>query len=166
MDIYKRYWKKDTSSHSLVTIGRIMTLVFVVLGCLIAPQLGADRFKGIFNFIQEFQGFISPGILAAFVFGIVFKRTPAAAGVSSLLLNVPVYGFLLIYFGDIAFLNRMAITFVLLVITMTVITVIKPLPQPVEMPVRGDIDLKPAPMIKWLGGIVIAITITFYIIFW
>ena len=166
MDIYKRYWKKDTSSRSLVTVGRIMTLVFVILGCLIAPQLGADRFKGIFNFIQEFQGFISPGILAAFVFGLVFKLTPAAAGVAALLLNVPVYGFLLMYFGDIAFLNRMAITFVLLIITMTAITVLKPLPRPVEMPVRGDIDMKPAPMIKWLGGIVIAITITFYIIFW
>ena len=60
----------------------------------------------------------------------------------------------------------MALTFVLLIITMTAITVIKPLPRPVEMPVREDLDMKPAPMIKWLGGIVIAITITLYIIFW
>lgn len=51
-----------------------MTLLFVVLGCLIAPFLGDPRFMGIFTYIQEFQGYISPGILAAFIFGILVKK--------------------------------------------------------------------------------------------
>jgi len=167
IDLYKRHLKKDASPHSLVTVGRITTLLFVIIGCTIAPQLGNPKFKGIFNYIQEFQGFISPGILAAFVFGLIFKRTPAAAAVAAIVLNVPVYGVLYLAASDhIAFLNRMAITFASLIAVMAVITYLKPLKEPVVMPVREGIDMKPAPTVLWLGGIVIAVTITLYIIFW
>ncbi len=166
MDLYKRHWKKDASSKSIINIGRLMTVLFAFTGCLIAPQLGNPRFQGIFNYIQEFQGFISPGILAAFVFGLIFKRAPAAAGVASLILNVPVYGILLKYFSNIAFLNRMAITFIILILTMAVITIIKPLDQPKVLPSTGKVDLKPAPSVTWFGAAIIAVTVALYIIFW
>ncbi|MFC1542121.1 solute:sodium symporter family transporter [Candidatus Latescibacterota bacterium] len=166
MDLYKRHFNKDASQHSLVTVGRIMTIVFVLIGCIIAPQLGAERFKGIFNYIQEFQGFISPGILAAFVFSLIIKRTPPAAGVAALIMNVPIYGFLLKYFGEIAFLNRMAITFVLVLIIMTIITLIKPLKEPKTLPERAGFDMEQSPRVLWLGIVVIAITIALYIFFW
>ncbi|MFC1693866.1 solute:sodium symporter family transporter [Candidatus Latescibacterota bacterium] len=166
LDLYKRHFKKDVSPHSLVTVGRIMTIVFVVIGCLIAPQLGAERFKGIFNYIQEFQGFISPGILAAFVFGLIFKRTPPTAGVAALILNVPIYGFLLKYFGEIAFLNRMAITFVCIILTMALITAVKPLKEPKVMPVKRDFDMRTTPSVIWMGTAVIAVTLCLYVIFW
>jgi len=166
MDIYKRHFKKDASGESLVKIGRWATLVFVLVVCLIAPQLGSPKFKGIFNYIQEFQGFISPGILAAFVFGLFVKRTPAAAGITSLILSVPAYGFLKWQFGSIAFLNRMAITFVLLVIVMAVITALRPLKEPKVMPVNKDFDMRSSPALKGLCVLVIAITLVLYIIFW
>jgi SSS family solute:Na+ symporter len=166
MDIYKRHFKKDASGESLVKIGRWATLVFVLVVCLIAPQLGSPKFKGIFNYIQEFQGFISPGILAAFVFGLFVKRTPAAAGITSLILSVPAYGFLKWQFGSIAFLNRMAITFVLLLIVMAVITALRPLKEPKVMPVNKDFDMRSSPALKGLCVLVIAITLVLYIIFW
>lgn len=166
MDIYKRHLKKDASGESLVKIGRWATLVFVLVVCLIAPQLGNPKFKGIFNYIQEFQGFISPGILAAFVFGLFIKRTPPAAGVSSLILTVPVYGFLMLAFGKIAFLNRIAITFVVMIVVMGLITLIKPLKVPKVLPVNKDFDMRPTPVLKGLCVFVIAITLVLYIIFW
>jgi SSS family solute:Na+ symporter len=166
MDIYKRHFKKDASGESLVKIGRWATLVFVLVVCLIAPQLGNPKFKGIFNYIQEFQGFISPGILAAFVFGLFVKRTPAAAGITSLILSVPAYGFLKWQFGSIAFLNRMAITFALLLIVMAVITALRPLKEPKVMPVNKDFDMRSSPALKGLCLLVIAITLVLYIIFW
>ncbi len=123
MDLYKRHIKKDTPSRSLITIGRIMTVIFVVSGCMIAPQLGNPKFQGIFHYIQDFQGYISPGILAAFVFGLIIKRAPPSAAVTALLLNVPVYGILhLKHFDNIVFLNKMAITFGTLILAMTIIT--------------------------------------------
>jgi SSS family solute:Na+ symporter len=109
----------------------------------------------------------------------VFKRAPASAGVAALVLNPLIYGLLFVFFGDIgyfeeigislgkiAFLNRMAITFGLLIAIMTIITVCRPLCKPKEMPVREGIDMKPAPSVLWLGGAVIAAVIAFYIIFW
>lgn len=167
MDLYKRHFKKDLSPHSTVTIGRISTVVFVIVGCSIAPFLGDPRFKGIFHYIQDFQGYISPGILTAFVFGMIFKRAPAAAGVTSLLLNVPVYGILhLKYFDHIAFLDKMAITCGVLVLAMAVITWLRPLKEPKVMPVTEDMDLRPSGSVVWLGALVILITVSLYIIFW
>jgi SSS family solute:Na+ symporter len=166
MDLFKRHLKKDASEKLLVMMGRIMTVVFVIIGCLVAPKVGDPKFKGMFHYIQEFQGYISHGILATFVFGLLFKRAPAAAGVTGLLLCVPVYGFLHWQFGDIVFLNRMAITFGVVILVMAIITILKPLPQPKVLPIREEFDMKPSGSVLWLGGAVIAITIALYIIFW
>jgi SSS family solute:Na+ symporter len=166
MDLFKRYWKQDASQKSIITTGRVTTFIFVMIGCAIAPQLGHPRFQGIFNYIQEFQGYISPGILAAFLFGLVFKRAPQAAGVAALVINPLVYGFLAWQFGDIAFLNRMAITFGIIVLVMTVLTLARPLEKPMVMPVRETFDMRPAPAVKYLGIAVVLITIMLYIIFW
>jgi len=166
MDLYKRHLKKDASGESLVKMGRLATLIFVFLVCLLAPHLANPKFKGIFNYIQEFQGYISPGILAAFVFGLFSRRTPAVAGLASLLGCVPLYGFLQWKFGYIAFLNRMAITFVILIIIMAIITWLKPLPEPKKLPVQANFDLRPAPALRWLGPLIIVVTLILYIIFW
>ena len=166
MDLFRRHWKKDASEKTLIWTGRVTTAVFVVIGMLIAPKLGDPRFMGIFTYIQEFQGYISPGILAVFVFGMFFKKAPPAAGVTGLILTVPVYGFLHWQFGGIAFLNRMAITFVIILIVMAIITKLKPLAEPKVMPVREEFDMRPTPSVIWLGALVIAITLVLYVIFW
>ena len=166
MDLFKRHWKKDASQKALIWTGRLATAVFVVIGMFIAPKLGDPRFMGIFTYIQEFQGYISPGILAVFVFGMVFKKAPPMAGVTGLLLTVPVYGFLHWQFGTIAFLNRMAITFGVVLLVMLFITLARPLAEPKVLPVREEFDMRPTPSIVWLGGLVIVVTIALYIIFW
>ncbi len=166
IDLYKRHWKKDASQQEIVKMGRIITVLFVIIVCLIAPKLGNPKFKGIFNYIQEFQGYISPGILAAFIFGLFSKRTPPAAGITALFLCVPVYGFLQLKFGDIAFLNRMAISFAIIMLAMAIITIAKPLPQPKVMPVKENFDMTSTPLVPFLGTLVIIATVTLYIIFW
>lgn len=188
IDIFKRHIKKDASPHSLVTVGRIATLIFVVVGCFIAPVIDNPKYQGVFNFIQDFQGYVTPGILACFLFGFVIKRTPAAAAITGLLLNVPVYGImhvtpdfltrtglagkialldkLAVTFGQMAFLNKMAATFVVIAIAMLLVTMIKPLKELKQMPVNPDIDMKPAPSVVWLGCTIILATIVLYVIFW
>ena len=59
----------------------------------------------------------------------------------------------------------MAITFALVILTMTIITVFNPLPKPKKMPVQKDFDMRPAPSIIWLGSAVLAAVFGFYIIF-
>ena len=166
MDVYKRHLRKDASGESLVKIGRWATLVFVLVVCLIAPQLGNPKFKGIFNYIQEFQGFISPGIVAAFLFGLFIKKTPPAAGITALLLSVPVYGVLMWKFGSIAFLNRIGLTFGFLLLVMAVITALRPLKVPRVLPVQANFDMRSTPTLKWLCALVLVLTAVLVIIFW
>ncbi len=84
MDLYRQYLNRSASQKNLVFVGRFCVGVFVVIGCLISPILDDPRFGGIFTYIQEFQGFISPGILAVFVFGFVARRAPAVCGIVGL----------------------------------------------------------------------------------
>lgn len=166
MDLYKRYMKADASPKQIVTMGRTSTMIFVLLGCLIAPSLGDPRFQGIFTYIQEFQGYISPGILAAFIFGFLVKKAPPAAGLAALIVCVPVYGGLQYFFGEIAFLNRMAITFGIILLIMAGITVARPLAKPVELPRRAGFDMTPTPNAVWFGATVVVLTLVLYAIFW
>ncbi len=117
----------------------------MLIGCLIAPQLG--RYGGIFSFMQDLQGFISPGILAAFLFGFAVQRTPAAAALIGMLINVPIYGLLhLPAFSGICFLNKMAFTFTVIVLVMALVTVWRPRTEPVNMPINARFDQRPDPL--------------------
>jgi SSS family solute:Na+ symporter len=177
MDIWKRMLDKNPDQKQTVKIGRITTGIFLLIGCLIAPALDNPALKGIFTYIQEFQGFISPGILAAFAFGMLIKKAPRKAGVVALILNPIIYGLLLIFFGqlpvfggvniaEVAFLNRMAITFIIIIVAMAIMTIIKPLDKPVTLPERKDFDSTASPLVKRLSAVVIIAVIALYIIFW
>jgi len=166
MDIFKKYIKKDSSEKNLIMVGRICVGVFVGIGCFISPLLGDPQFSGIFTYIQEFQGFISPGILAVFIFGLVIKKAPGICGIVGLIINPIIYGFLKIVLPDLAFLDRMAISFTGVLIVMGIITLIKPLKVPKIMPAKSTIDLEPSKIAKTIGIFVIAATLVLYAIFW
>jgi SSS family solute:Na+ symporter len=89
IDLYTRYIKKDATQKQQVTIGRIATAVIVVVACLWAPVISG--FQGVFRYIQEIWGFISPGIVAAFLIGLIIRRAPTTAGRTALLLGPILY---------------------------------------------------------------------------
>ena len=165
MDIFRKV-KKDASQTALVMCGRVCIVVFVLIAILIAPSLGSPQFGGIFTFIQEFQGFISPGILAIFLFGLLVHRAPRAAGTVGLILNPILYGTLKYAAPGIAFLDRMAICFGVLLVVLTAMTLLKPLPEPVTMPVNLKMDLTPSRGAKIAGLGVVALTLMLYAMFW
>jgi len=166
MDLYKRLFRRDAGDKALIRMGRLSTLVFVTIGCLIAPQLGRPSFKGIFTYIQEFQGYVSPGILAVFIFGLLVKKAPPMTGVTGLVLTVPIYGALQLIFPQVAFLNRMAVTFVAILIVLAVMTALKPLAEPRALPVREGYDMRPSRSVVFLGVFVVVATLALYAIFW
>jgi len=166
MDLYRKYIGPEAPQRTLVLIGRICVVVFVIIGCLIAPLLGHPRFGGIFKYIQEFQGFISPGILAVFVFGLLVKRAPPACGVVGLLLNPVMYGLLKLLIPSLAFLDRMALSFFCVLAVMGIITALRPLPEPFELPTKTHIELTSSRLAKGLGIAVVVATVVLYIVFW
>ena len=165
MDIFRKI-KKNASQVQLVTVGRISVVVFVFIAMLIAPRLDNPKFGGIFTFIQEFQGFISPGILSIFLFGVLVSRAPRACGTVGLILNPILYGSLKVFAPEIAFLNRMAICFFIILAVLALMTLLKPLPQPVTLPVNETMDMRTDGRTKIFGVAVILLTLTLYVIFW
>jgi len=164
IDLYKRYLNREASSRKLVTIGRIATGAFVVIGCLWAPAIAG--FGSVFKYIQMIWGFISPGIVAAFIFGMIVPLAPPLAATGAMLLGIPVYGLCLWVMPNVAFLHHMFITFCVLILYMAIVTVVKPLKEPKKLPVNKGIDMRSSPMIKIWGAIVVAATAVLYIIFW
>lgn len=163
MDIYKPHFNQEAKPKQLVKVGRYATAVLIFAGCLLAPL--PAKFEGVFQYIQMIWGFLSPGIVAVFIFGLIFRRAPLSAALSALILGIPIYGLLLWLAPEVAFLNHMAITFAALVLVMGAITLWRPLAQPVVFNTHSSIDLTPHPLAKWGGMVVIAITIFFYIYF-
>jgi SSS family solute:Na+ symporter len=91
IDFYNAYINKESTPRDQVRVGRITTGVIALLACLVAPLPG--QFEGVFAYIQEIWGFISPGIVAAFIGGLLIKRAPAIAGPTVLLLGAVLYAF-------------------------------------------------------------------------
>ncbi|GAB2713083.1 sodium/sugar symporter [Hymenobacter frigidus] len=142
LDVYQKVFNRDASEKQLVNVGKIAVVVAMVLGVLIAPHLGIDK-KGGFEFIQEYTGFVSPGIFAMFILGFFWKRTTSTAALfatvggfvlSVLLKLLPQYADLsfLAFIGfasrsaegiyEIPFLDRMGIVFMLCVLVMVLIS--------------------------------------------
>ncbi len=166
MDLYGKLFRKGASQKELVTTGRVCVIVFVLIACLIAPSLNNPKWGGVFTFIQEFQGFVSPGVLAVFLFGFFSKRTPRYVGWLGILLNVAIYGGLKLFANDIAFLNRMAISFGVICAIIALLTLIRPSSKPVELPQNGALVMEHSQGAKWAGIAVCIATVALYIIFW
>ncbi|MGQ9560629.1 MAG: solute:sodium symporter family transporter [Candidatus Oleimicrobiaceae bacterium] len=185
VDIYARYLRPQASTRSLVQVGRLVTTIIVAVACLWAPIIA--RFKGVFSYIQEIWGFISPGIVAAFLVGLVVKKAPPAAGKGAMLIGLPVYGFCrfgrflwrlpglkgfapgfyraVAAFNNWAFLHHMALVFLLLAGYMLIVTKAAPLQRPATMPV-SKLDVRNHPQVYLLGTTIIALTAALYAMFW
>jgi len=160
--------KQPLNDKQLVGFGRFFVVLFVLIAAGLAPLLENPTLGGIFTFIQEFQGFISPGILAIFLFGLLVKKAPRICGVVGLVLNPILYGFLkwTPATADIAFLNRMAICFGVILLVLAVLTAVKPLKEPIEFKANPDMDMTPSPIAKTTGIVVVVLTLILYGIFW
>ncbi|MDZ4705703.1 MAG: sodium/solute symporter [Saprospiraceae bacterium] len=77
LDIYKKI-NPEASEKYLVRIGRITVVIAILIALIIAPFMGIDK-KGGFQYIQEYTGFVSPGIFAMFLLGFFWKKTTANA---------------------------------------------------------------------------------------
>src|SRR5688572_19249925 len=147
LDIYKKFFNKDATEKHLVIVGRIAIVVSMFLAGLIAPFMGIDK-KGGFQYIQDYTGFVSPGIFAIFILGFFWKRTTATAALIAAIITFPLsllFKFLpdfvdlslLEQFGfaarnpesaifEIPFIDRMGFVFLIVVALMVVISIMDP----------------------------------------
>ena len=174
IDIYQRLIHPKASEKSIVRLGRILTIVFVILGCVAAPLLT----DGVFSFIQQFQGFIWPGVVAAFLGAFLLPRAPAAAGSVALLLGPILYALFQTLnkeglFANVLeqrvlhmhFLMQVLACFGIIFAIMIGMALVNPLPKPRKLPVREDIALKTEPIVKVAAALVIAAVGVLFLIF-
>ncbi len=120
MDIYKQLINKDASEKQLVKIGRIGSAIALVIAILVAPQL--KSLSQAFQYIQEFTGFVSPGILLIFLAGLFWKRTTANAALWAATLSIPLSAAFRFFVPELAFLDRMVAVFVILAVLLIAIS--------------------------------------------
>ncbi|MGZ8542228.1 MAG: sodium:solute symporter family transporter, partial [Chitinophagaceae bacterium] len=131
LDIYRKYFNKDASEKRLVRVGRWAVIIAMLIAAIVTPAL--KSLDQAYQFIQEYVGFFSPGVLAIFLLGMFWKPTTANAALAGALLTVPfstVLKFLPSWtngaFPDYPFLDRMTITFFAVVLVMVVMSLAKP----------------------------------------
>lgn len=112
LDIYNTIFNKSASETNLVLVGRITAGVALVIGAIVAPALSV--LEQAFQYIQEFTGFLSPGVLVVFIFGLFWKRSSSNAAMAVVLLSIPLSFGLKVFFPELPFLDRMSLCFLLL----------------------------------------------------
>lgn len=88
MDIYKPYLEKKGAANKDVTIGRISGAVALIIAAFVAPMLG--NIEQAFQYIQEYTGLVSPGILAVFMLGLFYKKATNKGAIVGILVSIPI----------------------------------------------------------------------------
>ncbi|QQL50388.1 sodium:solute symporter family transporter [Mucilaginibacter ginkgonis] len=149
LDIYKKAIKPDATDRQLVNLGKVAVVIAMLLGVVLSLIIGESLMgegKQGFQYIQEYTGFVSPGIFAMFILGFFWKRTTSSAAVFG-----AVGGFILSCFFkflpqlvnlqflastgfskqndkgvyEIPFIDRMGFVFLICVIGMWIISVVE-----------------------------------------
>ncbi|MBI9020339.1 MAG: sodium/solute symporter [Verrucomicrobia bacterium] len=163
MDVYQRYINRKASQFRLVTMGRVFIGVFVVIGCVVAPMLVNN--KSVFEFIQKFQGFVSTGILAVFIYGLLNRTSAPWAGVIGLVANPIIYGILTTVYPEMHFLYSMAYSLLIVLAIMTAYGLVWK-QERVVFAHNTTMDLTSSKGALVAGLVVCALTVALYVIFW
>ncbi|MDH4090726.1 MAG: sodium/solute symporter [Cyclobacteriaceae bacterium] len=131
LDLYKKFINKNASERSIVRTGRWAVIISMVIAGLVAPAL--QTLDQAYQFIQEYIGFIAPGVLAIFLMGLFWKKTTSSAALTGALLTIPISTILKFLpgitngtFPDYPFIDRMSITFLFIVFVMVVMSIAVP----------------------------------------
>ncbi|WP_296701186.1 sodium/sugar symporter [Algoriphagus sp.] len=165
MDIYQKYFSKNASETKQVRVGRITAVVAFLVAAIVAPALG--QLDQAFQFIQEYTGFISPGVFAIFFFGVFWKKTTSNAALVGAALSIPLSVILKIGMPDLPFLDRMGVVFLILAALMIAISLYegKGKDHPNSIEINKEL-FKTSASFKIGAFLIAGITAALYIVFW
>ena len=150
MDIYKKYINRDADDRRLVRVGRLTSLAALVIAAIaVQPLLGG--LDQAFQYIQEYSGFIYPGIIVVFGLGLLWKRASSRAAVWTAIITIPLGVLFKIFLGGVPFQLRAGYIFIILLAFFVILSLIDRKFISVELPAQKDCGT----MLKWakiLGG--------------
>jgi len=187
LDVYQKVFNTKATEKNLIATGKITIVVAMLLAVIIAPYLGIDK-KGGFQYIQEYTGFVSPGIFAMFILGFFWKKTTSSAAlfatiggfIMSLILKaLPNFadlswlsstGFAIknsegVY--EIPFIDRMGFVFIFCVIGMIIISKLQKVSTAESKGLEIDVNMFKTSRSFAVGAIIIIGLLTaLYSIYW
>lgn len=144
MDIYKQYINKNASQKKLVSVGRLTAVASLVIAAIaVEPLLGG--LDQAFQYIQEYSGFIYPGIIVVFGLGLLWKRASSTAAVWTSILTVPMGVLFKVAFPEMPFQFRMGYIFIVLLIIFVTLSMMDKKLIETDLPIEKDRKQ----MLKW-----------------
>ena len=175
MDIYKQYIRPNANDKETVNTGRISAAVALLVAGIMAPLLGG--IDQAFQFIQEYTGVVSPGILAVFMLGLFWKKTTNKGAIIGTLSSIPIAMYFKVapkgwsnnsfFLNDIPFLDQMGYT---ALITMVIIVIASHIQNRGKKDIKGiEISketFKTSPFFNVISFAIMLILTALYAIFW
>ncbi|HEX7761068.1 MAG TPA: sodium/sugar symporter [Caulobacteraceae bacterium] len=168
LDVYAQLRKGSSEKH-LVLVGRLAAITAVVIGILAAkPLLGS--FDQAFQYIQEFTGFFTPGIVVIFMLGMFWKRATTAgaltAAIGSFVLSAAFWAAQKFGYYDLPFMNRVGVVFLISLAAAVAVSLAWPARKQVSVVSLEGVSFKTSTAFNIAGLGVILILIALYTIFW
>lgn len=174
MDIYKQYINKNASDKQTVNVGRLSAFVALIIACIVAPLLGG--LDQAFQFIQEFTGMVSPGILAVFMLGLFWKKTTNKGAIIGALTSIPIAMYFKVapkgwstsaIFVDLPWMDQMGYTAVLTMVVIAIASYIQHNGADDEKAIKIKKELfKTSPLYNIGAFAILIILVVLYSLFW
>jgi len=160
MDIYKPFFKPEADEQRLVTVGRVAGIMALLTAIAIAPQL--SNLEQAFQFIQDFTGLVSPGVVCIFIFGLFWKKASPNAALWTAIVTIPLSFFI----EKVVFPDRMGLVFVILSLFLITISLIDNKESDAKAIDHSSINLKTSDVFNIASIGVFGILTVLYLIFW
>jgi len=164
LDIYAKA-KTGASEQHLVMVGRITAVIAVIIGIAAARPLlgGADQ---VFQLIQEYTGFFTPGIVVIFMLGLFWKRATTASALVATAGSVILSLALKFGMPDMPFMNRVGVVFLLALAAAVIVALVAPQKKEVNVVSLEGVSYKTTKGFNIAGLGVILILIALYAVWW
>jgi len=174
MDIYREYMNTNASDKTTVNVGRLTAAIALIIACFIAPFLG--ELDQAFQYIQEYTGIVSPGILGVFLLGLFWKKTTNKAAIIGALASIPIAMYFKVapngwssngFFVDVPFMDQMGYTTLLTMLVIAILSYVqhKGADDEKGIPITKDL-FKTSPTFNIGAFAVMIMLVALYAFFW
>lgn len=169
LDIYKPFFQEKIEDEAvrerhLVRVGKTSAAVAILIGVIMAPMLG--NLDQAFQYIQEYTGFISPGVVAVFLLGLFWKRTSTNAALTAVILAIPLSTAFKFLAPALPFMDRMGICFLIIAAIMVAISLWENKQADKRAIVFEKGLFKTSPIFNVAAIVIMGLLAVFYAIFW
>ena len=165
LDIYKDKIAPNKSEKHYVSVGRVSAITAMVIALFLAKPLLGDM-EGAFQKIQEYSGFVAPGIVAVFLMGMFYKPTNSAGAYTMLAVSVVVSILLKLFAPDFPFVNRIWVIFLGCLVVGAIASAITGNVKDGQAVELSDINFKTTRAFNIWTAIIAIVLIALYAIFW